>query len=63
MTRNTIDGKLPEKEQDKIFVKETQCFLNAIRYHDQLLIECDLEEAYRTQLVVDRVRDSFRHYR
>ena len=41
--------------------KETQCFLNAIRYHDQLLIECDLEEAYRTQLAVDRVRDSFRH--
>ncbi len=59
MTRNTIDGTLPEKEHDDIFVKETRCFLNAIRCHDQLLIECDLEEAYRTQLVVDRVRDSF----
>ena len=59
MTRNTIDGKLPETERDEIFVKETQCFLNAIRCHDQLLIECDLEEAYRTQLVMDRVRDSF----
>ncbi|MGA8623072.1 MAG: hypothetical protein WB660_31670, partial [Candidatus Sulfotelmatobacter sp.] len=59
MTRNTIDGALPEDEQDEIFVKETQCFLNAIRSHDQLLIECDLEEAYRTQLAVDKVRDSF----
>jgi predicted dehydrogenase len=63
MTRNTIDGELPETEQDEIFVKETQSFLNAIRCHDQLLIDCDLEEAYRTQLVVDRVRDSFNQSR
>jgi myo-inositol 2-dehydrogenase/D-chiro-inositol 1-dehydrogenase len=61
VTRNTIDGNLPEKEEDNIFVKETQCFLDAIRCRDQLLIECDLEEAYRTQLVVDRVRASFGH--
>jgi myo-inositol 2-dehydrogenase/D-chiro-inositol 1-dehydrogenase len=59
MSRNTIDGTLPDKEQDDIFVKETRCFLDAIRCHDQPLIECDLEEGYRTQLVVDRVRDSF----
>jgi predicted dehydrogenase len=63
MTRNSIDGKVPEKEQDDIFVKETRCFLNAIRSHDQLLIECDLEEAYRTQLVVDSVRNSFQRSR
>jgi myo-inositol 2-dehydrogenase / D-chiro-inositol 1-dehydrogenase len=59
MTRNTIDGKLPDREQDDIFVKETRCFLDAVRCRDQLLIECDLEEAFQTQLVVDRVRDSF----
>jgi len=59
MNRNTIDGNLPETEQDEIFVKETKCFLNAIRCQDHLLVECDLEEAYRTQLVVDRVRNSF----
>ena len=63
MTRNAIDGKLPDEEQSDIFVKETQCFLNAVRCHDQLLIECDLEEAYRTQLVVDKVRDSFQQSR
>jgi predicted dehydrogenase len=63
MTRNTIDGKLPEKEHDDIFVKETHCFLNAVRSHDHLLIACNLEEAYRTQLVVDRVRDSFQRPR
>jgi myo-inositol 2-dehydrogenase/D-chiro-inositol 1-dehydrogenase len=58
MTRNTIDGELPEKEKDDIFVKETRCFLNAIRRRDQLLIECDLEEAYRTQLAVDKIMAS-----
>jgi myo-inositol 2-dehydrogenase / D-chiro-inositol 1-dehydrogenase len=59
MTRNTIDGKLPEAEQDEIFVKETRAFLDAIRCGDQSLIECDLSQAYRTQQVVDKIRRSF----
>ena len=59
MTRNTIDGRLPEAEQDEIFVKETRAFMNAIRHGDQSLIECDLAQAYRTQQVVDKIRHSF----
>jgi predicted dehydrogenase len=60
LTRNTVNGKLPEQEEEEIFIKETRAFLDAVRYSDQSLIECDLAEAFRTQQVVDAVRTCFR---
>jgi predicted dehydrogenase len=61
MTQNSIDGTLPEAESAEIFLKETQAFLNALGSNDQSLIECDFAEAYQTQRVVDRIRESFTH--
>lgn len=62
MTRNTIDGSLPETGTEEIFVKETKAFLDAVRSGDQTMIECDLEEAHRTQKVVDAIRESFQYH-
>ena len=59
MTKNSIDGNLPKPESQEIFLKETQAFLHALGSNDQSLIECDFAEAYRTQRVVDGIRESF----
>lgn len=59
ITRNTINGHLPKEDSEKIFVKETKAFLDAVRSGDQSIIQCDFAEACRTQRVVDMIRNSF----
>jgi myo-inositol 2-dehydrogenase/D-chiro-inositol 1-dehydrogenase len=60
ITANTINGTLPQTQEEDIFLKETDQFLNAIQRGDPTLIPCDLADAYRTQLAMDAALTSLR---
>ena len=60
ISANTIDGAVPRIQEEDIFLKETDQFLNAVLRDEPALIHCDLASAYRTQLVVDAVLTSLR---
>jgi myo-inositol 2-dehydrogenase / D-chiro-inositol 1-dehydrogenase len=55
LVRNTIDESRPEPESKPIFEKETHAFLQAVATANKNLILVDFEEAYKTQIVMDRV--------
>lgn len=52
LTANTIDGATCEAESD-VFAVETRMFLAAAAAHDQASVVCGLDDAARTQSVVD----------
>lgn len=55
LVRNTIDGSQPEPESQPIFEKETHAFLQAVAARNKNLVLADFEEAYQTQVLMDRV--------
>lgn len=55
LCENNIDNKLLEEEKEDIFLIETGRFLEAVRRQDQGLIESNVEEALKTQAVMDSV--------
>ena len=58
MMTNSIDGTLPLKQGEDIFLVETEMFLTAVRSGDRHKVACDWQEAIRTQAVVDAARHS-----
>ena len=52
---NTIDGSLPADDGNP-FLHETAAFLEAARLRDVAGVRSTFEDAYRTQLVVDAIR-------
>jgi predicted dehydrogenase len=62
VTANSINGDIPpirDCDQD-IFVGESDRFFTAVQRGDPSMVPCNLEDAYRTQLVVDAARLSIR---
>ena len=55
LVRNTIDESRPDPESKRIFEKETHAFLQAVASGNKNLVLCDFDDAYETQLLMDRV--------
>lgn len=53
---NSIDQVIPTMQDEDIFLKETSQFLTAVRTGDHSLIESTLEDAWRTQSLMDAMR-------
>jgi myo-inositol 2-dehydrogenase / D-chiro-inositol 1-dehydrogenase len=56
MQTNTIDGSLHPND-DSPYYKETAAFLEAARLGGGDAVLCDFADAYRTQVVVDQIRE------
>jgi myo-inositol 2-dehydrogenase/D-chiro-inositol 1-dehydrogenase len=52
-SQNTEPTSPPDRED--VYLKEVSAYFEAIRVGDQSLVKCDLEDAARTQLVVDAI--------
>jgi predicted dehydrogenase len=52
-SQSTRPNSPPDKED--IYLKEVSAYFEAIKEGDQSLVKCDLEDAARTQLVVDAI--------
>jgi myo-inositol 2-dehydrogenase/D-chiro-inositol 1-dehydrogenase len=57
ISSNSIDGTIPDNQDEDIFLKETSQFLAAVRTGNRSLIECTFEDAYQTQLLMDAIRE------
>jgi myo-inositol 2-dehydrogenase / D-chiro-inositol 1-dehydrogenase len=55
----SIEPNAPPDKED-VYQKEVSAYFEAIKAGDQSLVKCDLEEAARTQLVVDAILRSLR---
>jgi predicted dehydrogenase len=59
MTTNTIDDRgIVSNDSEDIFVLETSRFLKSVVANDPSGVACSFEDAWRTQRVVDRIRQT-----